>query len=379
MMAALRIVSGARSDAGRRQANDDCALVEPELGLYAVCDGTSARVGGRTAAELACRALREDGRGILARHGSALGPGAEQLGEDLLQAAHQRIVAAQAHDPNLAGMTTTIVMVLHRGRDVLISHVGDSRAFLFRDPELRQLTRDHSLENYLKDHPEVRPKIKRPGKTLVRALGLDTNELGASHLRLELAAADTLLLCTDGVTDSLPHWTLREVLAGTSCIGAEETATCVLRAALTHGSMDNLSAVVLELTDRRALEQAGTLMYEVPSRETQTKTTTVLGWLAFLEGPRRGEVLSLEASTVIGAASGCRVRISEDYVSGRHAEILRTSHGFMLRDLGSTNGTFVNNVRTTELELADGDVVRIGKTAMTFKSHTVSVGAQTKA
>lgn len=368
MSLTTHMACASQTDPGRRAENDDCMLISPEHGLYVVCDGASARIGGRTAAELACQALREAAPGMVRRLGDRLGPDAAELADEALQQAHERILAAQAEDPALSGMTTTIAMVIHRGNELLVSHVGDSRVYLYRAPELRQLTRDHSLENYLKDNPEVNPRIKRPGKTLVRALGLKSATLGAQHSRVALAQGDLVLLCSDGLTDSLPSWTLREVLGGVRYTSVGSVASALVRTALTHGSMDNVSVLLLQAADRPEVT-GRTVMYDVEAGSGAAAGPVVLGWLTFLEGHHLGDVIPVQASTVIGADPGCRVVIEEDYVSGRHAEVLRSEHGFLLRDLDSTNGTYVNDVRTKEVPLVDGDVIRIGMTPIVFKSH----------
>jgi len=259
-------------------------------------------------------------------------------------------------------------MVLQRGNEALLSHVGDSRVYLYRAPELRLLTRDHSLENYLRDNPHVRPKVKRPGKTLVRALGLKSSKLGTEHHRVALEKNDVLLICTDGLTDAVPQWTLRELLAGVPYLSLRESAQCLVRAAMSHGSMDNISVVLLQVTDRVEMGSR-TILYEVEAASSDT--AVVLGWLTFLEGPRRGDVIELKASTVIGADPRCRVVIDQDYVSSRHVEILAEEHGFVLRDLGSTNGTFVNDVKVEQAPLVDGDVIRVGQSPVVFKSHRI--------
>jgi pSer/pThr/pTyr-binding forkhead associated (FHA) protein len=98
----------------------------------------------------------------------------------------------------------------------------------------------------------------------------------------------------------------------------------------------------------------------------------MLGWVTFHDGPLRSQVIPLEASNVIGADPGCKIVLGQTVVSSRHAEIFRTEHGFVVRDLGSTNGTFVNNVRITESALVDGDVIRLGTSEMVFKRHFVA-------
>lgn len=365
------IICSGQTDTGRRAANDDCIFSDEAHGVFVVCDGASARIGGRTAAELACEAVRREVAQRLGQLGDTIRPETETIVGEIMEIAHQDIVRAQQADVQLEGMTTTITLVLHRQGSVHIAHVGDSRVYLSRAGELRQLTRDHSLENYLKDNPHVRSKIKRPGKTLVRALGLKTSKLGTEHRQLALETGDLLFLCTDGVTDSVPSWVLRAILAGVKTIPGKEVVGGLVRAALSHGSMDNISAMLLQVTDKPAAE-SHTAIYDMSSAG-RAATTMVLGWFTFLEGARKGEVIPLSASTVIGADDDCAVTIQENFVSGRHAEVFRTEDGFVLRDLGSTNGTYLNDVKADEVALVDGDLVRVGSTPIVFKSVEVDI------
>lgn len=263
-MAALKLNWASECETGRRSANDDCVLVDPENGIYAVCDGASARIGGRTAAELACQVAQQWAPEISRELGGIISEKAPDLAERVLQAAHRTILEAQERNPELSGMTTTIAMVWHRGDEVLLSHVGDSRIYIFREPELRQMTRDHSLENYLKENPDAQPKVKLPGKTLVRALGLKNAQLGARHKRVTLAEGDALLLCSDGLSDAVAPWILREIMAGLPATSAKDLASALVRAALAHGTIDNISAIVLRASEQPD-RSARTLRYDFES------------------------------------------------------------------------------------------------------------------
>lgn len=352
----LRIEHASLSDKGRRSANEDCLHIDPEVGLYAVCDGAGGKMGGRTAAEIACRTLAA-ARPQLLPLDDAAAPVAQQALDAMLRNAHQAILDGQQKDPQLSAMTTTAAVVLCRGGTARVAHVGDSRIYLLRGHELRALTRDHSLENYLKDNPHLRSKVNRPGKTLVSALGLRTQHLRIDHADVVLHAGDILMICSDGLTDALPGWTVREILTGAQLLSVEDAAPCLVRSALSHEAMDNVSVVVLGA---------------VGPSESTPHPSPPLGWLAFVEQPRRGEVVAVRNDIVLGADPGCQVVIEDGFCSSRHAQVSSVPGGFVLRDLGSTNGTYVNNLKTSESRLIDGDRLRVGTTEMIFKCHRFS-------
>jgi hypothetical protein len=93
-----------------------------------------------------------------------------------------------------------------------------------------------------------------------------------------------------------------------------------------------------------------------------------VGWLVPLEGPQTGELFQLKGRAVVGTAPDCDVVMKEPSISGRHAEFMATGGGFRINDLGSTNGTFVNDKRVTTSDLIDNDNVRLGRINFKFKS-----------
>jgi PPM family protein phosphatase len=374
-----RVVTGplqtnwaSKSEQGRRSTNDDVVLVDPQFGFFLLCDGARGRFGGRTAAELAGAAIQTMLGQLSPEVLLSLGPEAEQAVDTLFSVAHNKILAAQSSDHTLKGMTSTAALVLHSNDQISVSHIGDSRVYLYRSLDLYQLTRDHNLENYLEDNPTAKQKKQLSGKTLIRALGLQASNFHVDHQRLALQNNDLLLICSDGLTDSIPTYTLRELLACCEVSTVEEVADQLIRAAISHGSMDNVSVIVIEISDKPGGEPHTTI-FDPRTGAVSSKLAPrlVMGWLTFLEGPRTGQVVPLEASTAIGADSDCRIVIEEDFVSRRHAAISRTEHGFVLQDFDSTNGTFINNVRTKEESLVDGDLIRVGSTEMVFKCHVI--------
>lgn len=93
-----------------------------------------------------------------------------------------------------------------------------------------------------------------------------------------------------------------------------------------------------------------------------------VGWLVPLDGPQSGELFQLRGRAIVGTAPDCDVVMREPSISGRHAEFTSTSGGFRVNDLGSTNGTYVNDKRVTTSDLIDNDNVRLGRVNFKFKS-----------
>ena len=94
----------------------------------------------------------------------------------------------------------------------------------------------------------------------------------------------------------------------------------------------------------------------------------LLGWIVPIQGPQRGELFALTPATTIGKDPTCTIVLQDGFMSSRHAEIKAEGGIWVLKDLGSTNGTFVNDKRVDKHELVDNDVVTFGKCNVKFKS-----------
>jgi hypothetical protein len=117
---------------------------------------------------------------------------------------------------------------------------------------------------------------------------------------------------------------------------------------------------------RHSCEDASHSPREEPAADTG-------GRLRIASGPRRGASFAIfSAGAVLGRDPDCQVHLLEPSASRRHAEIVPLADGFLLRDLGSTNGTRVNNQPATERPLVPGDLIAIGSTLLEFQLvHTV--------
>jgi len=94
----------------------------------------------------------------------------------------------------------------------------------------------------------------------------------------------------------------------------------------------------------------------------------LLGWIVPLQGPQRGELFTLTPNTTIGTDPKCTVCLNDKFMSSKHAEIKAENGIWVLRDTGSTNGTYVNNRRIDKHELVDNDFIKFGSAMLKFKS-----------
>jgi pSer/pThr/pTyr-binding forkhead associated (FHA) protein len=94
----------------------------------------------------------------------------------------------------------------------------------------------------------------------------------------------------------------------------------------------------------------------------------LLGWIVPLQGPQRGELFTLQPTTTIGTDPKSTVVLTDKFMSTKHAEIKAENGIWILRDAGSTNGTYVNNRRIDRHELVDNDFIKFGSALLKFKS-----------
>lgn len=241
--------------------------------LAAIADGVSGGRAGRTAAELAVRALAE---GFYAMP-DTLGP-ARAMQVPL--AAYNRWLHAQGRGDAMASSATTFTALALRGRRAHLAHVGDSRAWRFAGGRLACLTTDH-----VRPEPDLR-------HVLIRAIGIEP-ELRLDHATVELTEHDRLLLTTDGVHGTLSFARIAAILAENA--SAEATANMLADAAIAAGGRDNATALVLDIVRLPAPDHDGIL--------------AGLSALPFAEPPRPGESLD-------------GFRIERVLSEGRHAVLL---------------------------------------------------------
>src|SRR3954470_8082473 len=140
--------SWSRTDVGKKRShNEDAYLVDETLGLYAVADGMGGHAAGEVASAAAPGSLREAlaaEKPVLAAFARAPSPEARESAAQAMERSVQKacadVYALSVADPDKRGMGTTLVALLACGRNAVIAHVGDSRAYLFRNDRAHQLT-----------------------------------------------------------------------------------------------------------------------------------------------------------------------------------------------------------------------------------------------
>ncbi len=241
----MRLAAIGATDVGRkRRHNEDAFLVMPEAGLFAVADG----LGGHASGEVASRMAVDE---LAARFGGLEGSPGERL-RAAFRLANDAIHRLSQADPHLSGMGTTLVAGhFSEGGTLAVAHVGDSRAYLFRDGELRPLTEDHSLlQDFIRQsHPTPAEIDAYPHKNvIVRALGM-RETVDADVSTLEVQEGDLLLLCCDGLFGMLPDEQMAGILRleGSEILRANQL---LVDAANQAGGADNVTSVLVEVVER---------------------------------------------------------------------------------------------------------------------------------
>ena len=236
------------TDTGRRRRqNEDAFVCEPPL--FAVADGMGGAQAGELASRLAAAAIEESASAISGEEGIAR----------VVRTANARIFEHSVRDPAAAGMgtTATVALVDERAATATLAHVGDSRAYRYRDGLLEQLTTDHSLVGELvrsgrltEDEAAVHPHRS----VITRALGTDA-EVDVDTHTVDLRSGDLMLICSDGLSAMVRDEEILRLLHATSG-DPHDAAQALVAAANAAGGEDNVTVVLFELvegepTDRR--------------------------------------------------------------------------------------------------------------------------------
>ncbi len=239
----LRVVEHAhRTDTGRqRNANEDAYFARGPL--FAVADGMGGAQAGEVASRLAAESFEPVRRG-------------EESPEAYLRAiartANARIHRLAQADSSRSGMGTTLTAALVEDDEVSFAHVGDSRAYLFRDGELKLLTSDHSLVEELRRQGRLTDEQAEdhPQRSIItRALGPE-REVEVDTMTYRARPGDVYLLCSDGLTTMVPKDRIRATLADSQSLA--EAVTSLVREANEAGGRDNITVVAFRLEDAEA-------------------------------------------------------------------------------------------------------------------------------
>ncbi|MGE5623036.1 MAG: PP2C family protein-serine/threonine phosphatase [Bacillota bacterium] len=241
-----RWTSASSSHAGMvRQKNEDAFLNEPGRGLWAVADGMGGHAFGEFASGMVVDALDDLAQpDSLAAYVAAARAQLQSVNGELREEAVSRDVMV---------IGSTVVVLLAHGRRCACLWAGDSRLYLYRGGQLRQLTRDHSqAEEYRSGGFRPKGGVRRPPRnTITRAIGAaDTLELDEETL--DVHGGDMFLLCSDGLSNEVDEQQICNALLAGDCVYATET---LIDLALEHGGRDNVTVIVARADDPDSDEQ----------------------------------------------------------------------------------------------------------------------------
>lgn len=243
----MRVHASGHTDVGQhREANEDAYHVGDSV--FAVADGMGGHLAGEVASSTALEPIAE-----LDGHVYSDGAEARAALRAALLSANKAVASKAADDPQFQGMGTTLTAVMIEGRRAHIAHVGDSRAYLFRDQAFSQLTTDHTLvQRMIEEGRLTREEAARhPQRSVItRAIGVEP-QVDVDAMSLDLVPGDVMVLCSDGLTGPIEDDAIAELLdavdAPTS--GTQERvhdiAVRLVDAANEAGGPDNITVVVL--------------------------------------------------------------------------------------------------------------------------------------
>jgi len=240
----MNIICCGKTDIGlKRKNNEDAYLVRPDLGFFAVADG----VGGAASGEIASRIFVDTTQEMIDRKGPCPEDEISALLQNVFRQANERILTDAATYPEHRGMACTAELITFSANGYILGHVGDSRTYLFRKGELRQITKDHSLVQDQVDKGLITPEEAKKHSlrnVLLRALGAE-QALALDLVRGKILPDDIFLLCSDGLTNMVEHVIMREVLGSPG--GLADKVDRLIESAKTAGGSDNITVVLCQV------------------------------------------------------------------------------------------------------------------------------------
>lgn len=247
-----------RTDTGLvRDHNEDDFLVMPEFGVYLVADGMGGHNAGSVASRICVETVEDyfrerDADGELPSEPTSHPD--DHLARSLT-VANSAIHRSSMEDRNLAGMGTTAVGVRLVGNRLTTCHAGDSRAYIFRNGHLRQISADHSLANFLRQlgrDAEARLAETTMSNVIMRALGLEP-EVEIEMNVYTVSPGDRVLLCSDGLSDLVHDDDISAVLMNPE-LRRFEAAEELIDRALANGGRDNVTVMIVDVLDREGYD-----------------------------------------------------------------------------------------------------------------------------
>ncbi|WP_348789585.1 PP2C family serine/threonine-protein phosphatase [Leifsonia sp. NPDC080035] len=212
--------------------------------LFVVADGMGGHAGGDVASAIAVTRIREADREY------ETASEAEFALQSALIAANSLLAETVFEHPELTGMGTTVSALIRVGDRIALAHIGDSRIYLYRDGELKQVSTDHTFVQRLVDSGRITEEeaMVHPRRSvLMRVLGDVDASPEIDTWILETQPGDRWLICSDGLSGVVKNDDLKNALAAKE--GPKQVADKLLKQSLDAGAPDNVTAVILDIAD----------------------------------------------------------------------------------------------------------------------------------
>jgi serine/threonine protein phosphatase PrpC len=217
----------------KRKRNEDSYICSPEQGLWLIADGMGGHAAGDIASSIVANQIAE-----------AHAKGIPIAGT--LSIARQSMADAVKVGQGAAGMGSTVVVLVLIEDKYEITWVGDSRAYIWSEKSLVQITRDHTFVQTLVDQGVITEEeafFHPQANVLERAMGPQVEEALADRVSNSLSPGERLLLCSDGLSSHVPHNDIENVFV--ECMDDRTTIQKLINLALVYGGRDNITAIVV--------------------------------------------------------------------------------------------------------------------------------------
>jgi PPM family protein phosphatase len=240
----VHFTCAARTDVGIvRSGNEDNYMMLSDHGLFIVADGMGGHAAGEVASEMAVRITSQS-------IGSLRGTSDEEAGDRIrnaIRAANDAIFERTLSEHDKRGMGTTVTVLALLPDRYLIGQVGDSRAYLFREGEVHQLTKDHSYVQEQVDAGLLTPdqaRVHPYSNVITRCVGAGIDVVPDIYFG-SLEKGDVLLLASDGLTGMLEDEQLVDILGSSD--GPQAWVDQMVAEANRRGGLDNITAIVIRI------------------------------------------------------------------------------------------------------------------------------------
>lgn len=243
----MLLLSGHKSDRGLlRENNEDSFFVNDKVGLYVVADGMGGHEGGEIASNIGVNTL---GKILLNFLENSQAKGVQNSIRKALQEANEEIILMRNRYIELANMGTTVVLSIFLNDNLYYSHLGDSRAYLYKkEGKLIQLTTDDSLVMEMVKHGVINEDELRTHNLR----NIVTKYLGTTDLVLpevhhcHVGVEDCIILCSDGLTGMLEEKEIFSIVNGNISMGPQCVCNTLVDKANKKGGDDNITVIVIQ-------------------------------------------------------------------------------------------------------------------------------------